>query len=218
MESFLLLATEAAGEISEGGFGLNFDIFESNLINLLIIIGALFYFGRNFLGNILKERKKKIVEAIADSEAKVKTGATALAEAQQNLAQAQIKAGQILKEAEASAQTAKESILRKAEQDVARLKETAVQDLNAERDRAIAQLRSRIAALALEQVESELRNNLSTSTQQTLIDRSIVLLGGQPWKVPYQVQKFLNPTPRLSWLWLRNKILQKSLVKMWLAC
>ena len=147
---------------------------------MLIIIGALFYFGRNFLGNILKERKKKIVEAIADSEAKVKTGATALAEAQQNLAQAQIKAGQILKEAEISAQTAKESILRKAEQDVVRLKETAVQDLNAERDRAIAQLRSRIAALALEQVESELRNNLSTSTQQTLIDRSIVLLGGQP--------------------------------------
>ncbi len=179
MESFLLLATEAAGEISEGGFGLNFDIFESNLINLLIIISALFYFGRNFVGNILKERKQKIVEAIADSESKVKTGAAALAEAQQNLAQAQIKAGQILKEAETSAQNAKESILLKSVQDVEKLKETAVQDLNAERDRAIAQLRSRIATLALELVESELRNNLSDSTQQTLIDRSILLLGGQ---------------------------------------
>lgn len=196
MESFLLLATEAAEEISEGGFGLNFDIFESNLINLLIIIGALFYFGRNFLGNILKERKKKIVEAIAESETKAKTGAAALAEAQQNLAQAQIKAAQILKEAETSAQAAKEAIILKAAQDVEKLKENAVQDLNAERDRAIAQLRSRIAALALEQVESELRN-ISSSTQQSLIDRSIVLLGGKPWKVPYQVQKFLNPTPRL---------------------
>jgi len=177
MESFLLLATEAA-EISEGGFGLNFDIFESNLINLLIIIGALFYFGRNFLGNILKERKKKIVEAIADAETKVKAGSTALAEAQQNLAQAQIKAGKILKEAEASAQAAKESILLKASQDVEKLKENAVQDLNAEQDRAIAQLRSRIAILALEKVETDLRSNLSSSVQHNLIDQSIALLGG----------------------------------------
>jgi F-type H+-transporting ATPase subunit b len=179
MESFLLLATEAVESISEGGFGLSFDIFESNLINLLIIVGALFYFGRSFLGNILKERKKKIVEAIADSETRAKDGASALAQAQQNLAQAQIKAEQILKESEASAQAAKSAILLKASQDVDRLKESAVQDLNTERERAIAQLRSRIAALALEQVESELRNNLSSSTQQALIDRSIVLLGGK---------------------------------------
>jgi F-type H+-transporting ATPase subunit b len=177
MESFLLLATEAAGEI-EGGFGLNFDIFESNLINLLIIIGALFYFGRNFLGNILAERKKKIVEAIADSESRVKAGAAALAEAQQNLAQAQIKAAQILKDAEVSAQAAKEAILLRASQDVEKLKVTAVQDLNAEREKAIAQLRSRVAALALAQVETDLQN-IDGSTQQNLIDRSIALLGGK---------------------------------------
>ena len=184
MESFLLLATEAAGEISEGGFGLNFDIFESNLINLLIIIGALFYFGRNFLGNILLERKKKIVEAIADSESRVKAGASALAEAQQNLAQAQIKAAQILKDAEVSAQVAGEAILLKASQDVEKLKVTAVQDLNTEREKAISQLRSRIAALALTQVETDLRN-IDGSTQQNLIDRSIALLGGKQWKVLY---------------------------------
>lgn len=183
MESFLLLATEAAGEI-EGGFGLNFDIFESNLINLLIIIGALFYFGRNFLGNILAERKKKIVEAIADSESRVKAGAAALAEAQQNLAQAQIKAAQILKDAEVSAQAAKEAILLRASQDVEKLKVTAVQDLNAEREKAIAQLRSRVAALALAQVETDLQN-IDGSTQQNLIDRSIALLGGKQWKVLY---------------------------------
>ena len=199
MESFLLLATEAVEPISEGGFGLNFDIFESNLINLLIIIGALFYFGRNFLGNILKERKKRIVEAIADSENRAKEGASALAQAQQNLAQAQIKAAQILKESEVTAQAAKEAIILKASQDVERLRESAVQDLNTERERAIAQLRSRIATLALEQVESELRNNLSNSTQQALIDRSIVLLGGKSWQVPYRAARFLSLTLKPWW-------------------
>ena len=119
------------------------------------------------------------MEAIADSENRAKEGASALAQAQQNLAQAQIKAAQILKESEVTAQAAKEAIILKASQDVERLRESAVQDLNTERERAIAQLRSRIATLALEQVESELRNNLSNSTQQALIDRSIVLLGGK---------------------------------------
>ncbi|MEM1254426.1 MAG: F0F1 ATP synthase subunit B, partial [Cyanobacteria bacterium P01_H01_bin.21] len=39
METVWLLASE------EGGFGLNFDILETNLINLVIIIGVLVYFG-----------------------------------------------------------------------------------------------------------------------------------------------------------------------------
>ncbi|NJK69970.1 MAG: F0F1 ATP synthase subunit B, partial [Microcoleus sp. SU_5_3] len=42
MGTVLLLATEAS---REGGFGLNFDILETNLINLSIVIGLLFYFG-----------------------------------------------------------------------------------------------------------------------------------------------------------------------------
>jgi len=54
MGTVLLLATEASGE---GGFGLNFDILETNLINLVIIIAVLFYFGRGFVGKILTERR-----------------------------------------------------------------------------------------------------------------------------------------------------------------
>jgi F-type H+-transporting ATPase subunit b len=41
----------------EGGFGLNVDILETNLINLVIILGVLFYFGSKFLGKTLSTRK-----------------------------------------------------------------------------------------------------------------------------------------------------------------
>jgi F-type H+-transporting ATPase subunit b len=57
MGTVLLLATEAS---REGGFGFNFDILETNLINLVIIIAVLFYFGRGFVGKILTERRSGI--------------------------------------------------------------------------------------------------------------------------------------------------------------
>jgi F-type H+-transporting ATPase subunit b len=44
----------------EGGVGLNFDILETNLINLALVIGILFYFGRKFLGSTLSSRKAEI--------------------------------------------------------------------------------------------------------------------------------------------------------------
>ena len=52
MGSFLWLLTAGtlSAEMAEtkeaGGFGLNIDILETNLINLVIIIGVLFFFGR----------------------------------------------------------------------------------------------------------------------------------------------------------------------------
>lgn len=176
MVNFLFLATEAAEE--SGGFGLNFNVLETNLINLAIVIGVLFYFGRGFVGNTLKERRSKIADEIKDSEIRQKEAAAALADAQQKLAQAQAQAEQIRASAEESAKATREEILAIAARDVERLKEAAAKDLNAERDRAIAQLRERVAALAMQRVESQLQDHLDDSAQQQLINRSIALLGG----------------------------------------
>ncbi|MBE9183992.1 F0F1 ATP synthase subunit B [Microcoleus sp. LEGE 07076] len=175
MGTVLLLATEAS---AEGGFGLNFDILETNLINLSIVIGLLFYFGRGVLGNILTERRSAIEEAIKEAETRQKDAAAALAEQQQKLTQAQAEAERIRAAAQENAIAAKEVILAQAAQDVERMKATAGQELDAEREKAIAQLRARVASMALERVESQLKNSLDESAQNQLIDRSIALLGG----------------------------------------
>jgi len=179
MISFSFLASAVAEESAEGGLGLNFDILETNLINLAIIIGVLFYFGRSFLGKTLSERRSKIEEAIREAEGKQKEAAAALADGQQKLAQAQAEAERIRASAEESAKSAKEAILAEAAKDVERMKTTAAQDLNTERERAIAELRQRVATLAMENVESQLKERLNENAQQKLIDRSIALMGGR---------------------------------------
>lgn len=185
MGNFLLLVAEASAvnaEVAEagaeGGFGLNLDILDTNLINLAIIIGALFFFGRKVLVKILNERREEIETAISSAERRQREAATALSGQQQKLAQAQAEAERIRKSAEESAKVARENILAAAAQDIERLHETATQELNSETERAIAQLRQRVVAMALQKVESQLRTGVSDAAQQQLINRSIALLGG----------------------------------------
>jgi len=183
MGNFLLLVAEASAvnaeaARAESGFGLNFDILGTNLINLVIIIGVLFYFGRNLVGKILIDRREKIETAIVSAERRAKEAVTALSEQQEKLAQAQAEAERIRKSAEENARVARENILAQAAQDIERLQQTASQDLNSERERAIAQLRQRVVAMALQKVESQLRSGVNDATQQRLIDRSLTLLGG----------------------------------------
>jgi F-type H+-transporting ATPase subunit b len=173
----LFFLTEAHSE-AEGGFGLNFDILESNLINLLILAGVLFYYGSKIVGNILSERKNKIAQKIGEAEEKQRKAAQALAQEQEKLAQAKSTASKIISEAEANAQKAKQAILAQGEKEVERIKAMAVADLNSEQDRAIAELKQRITALALGRVENQLGEFLNDETQHQLIDRSIARLGG----------------------------------------
>ena len=173
METVWLLASE------EGGFGLNFDILETNLINLVIIIGVLVYFGSSFLGNILSERRSAIEAAIKGAEERQKKAAAALIEQQKNLKEAQAQAERIKAEAQENAQKARAAVLAQADRDVERMKASAQQDLTSQQERVLRELRQRVATLALSKVEADLPGALTDDVQASLVDRSIALLGGE---------------------------------------
>lgn len=173
-----VLGAEATEKAEVGGFGLNFNILETNLINLAIVIGVLVYFGRGFLTKTLGDRSAAIKTAIGEAEQRKKAAVSALAEQQQKLAQAQGEAGKLRAAAQEAATAAKATIVAKAEQDIQRMRETASQDLSADQARVMSELRQRVAALAIQRVESELPSRLNDSVQQQLIDRSIAMLVG----------------------------------------
>jgi F-type H+-transporting ATPase subunit b len=175
MGTLILLTAEAA---HEGGFGLNFNILETNIINLAVVIGVLVYFGRNILGKTLSDRRSQIEQAIQEAEGRVKEAAAALAQQQQNLAQAQTDAQKIKANAEASAQALREAILKQADEDVARMQASAAQDLATQQERVIAELRQRVAAMAMQKAEAHLKEQMSQESQHHLIDRSIAMIGG----------------------------------------
>ena len=185
MGTFLLLMAEASGAASElvegageGGFGLNTNVLDTNLINLAIIITVLLVFGRKVLGSSLKSRRENIETAIKSAEQRAAEAGQQLQAAQQKLEQAQAEAERIKAAAQENAQAASEAILAQAAVDIERLQAAGAADLSTELDKAIAQLRQRVVVQALQKVESELQGGIAEETQKILIDRSIAQLGG----------------------------------------
>jgi F-type H+-transporting ATPase subunit b len=178
IDTVLLLATEAK-EAAEGGFGLNFNLLNTNLFNLAILLGLIVFYGRKVFGQILGDRRSKIAEAIEEAEGRKNKAATALAEEQKKLAQAKEEATRIIAAASGRAKSVADEIAAQADVDIQRMQDSAAKDLSAEQERVLVELRQRIAALALASVESRLNQGLGDSVQQTLIDRSLANLGGK---------------------------------------
>ena len=173
------MLTQALGLLASEtkGFGLNFDILETNLINLAIIIGVLFYFGKGFLGSKLEARQKEIESAITSAEARQKEAAAALAEQQQKLQMAKKEAERIRAEAQTNAEAAREAVLAQSAKDIERLQAAAQQDVSSQQDRVMQELRQRVSAMALEKVRSRLPEVLNEGVQAKLVDQSIAQLG-----------------------------------------
>jgi F-type H+-transporting ATPase subunit b len=167
----LVFATESAQ-----GFGINSNILETNLVNLLIVLAILIYFGKGFLGKILANRLQQIESAIKEAEARQEAALKQLNAQQERLAQAQAEANRILQQAELDAQAARSAILAGVEADIAKLRTAAEQEIASEQARVVAQLRRQVAEQALREVQAQLDRGLSASVQDELVQRSLSLL------------------------------------------
>jgi len=87
MENFDQIFTLVA---EHEGIGLNLDILETGLINILALIAILVYTGRDFLGSALEERKTNIVKGVQDAEDRLNEANRRLSEAQKQLSQANV--------------------------------------------------------------------------------------------------------------------------------
>ena len=158
---------------SEGGFGLNLNLFETNLINLVIVIGVLYRFLKGFLGGILERRRQAILKDLEDSEGRLRQATAELARAQEDLAAAQQKAEKIRVDGKARAEAIRKDGELRTIQAMAALKQDALADLNAEGARLTEELRRQAALAAIDKVMAELPGRLDAAGQSRLIDSSI---------------------------------------------
>jgi len=162
---------------SHGGFGLNLNPFETNIINLAIVIFGLWKFLPGFLGSILERRRSAILSDLQDAEQRLVSATSALAQAQQDLAAAQQKADQIRADGQARAQALREESEKRTIEEMARLKQGAMADLSAEAARVTDQLRREAANRAIAKALATLPGKLDSEAQSRLIDQSISTLG-----------------------------------------
>jgi F-type H+-transporting ATPase subunit b len=80
------------------GIGLNLDILETGLLNILALVAILIYTGRDFLGSLLEERKTTIVKGVQDAEDRLNEAQKRLSEAEKQLNQANLVISEIKNE------------------------------------------------------------------------------------------------------------------------
>ena len=163
---------------SEGGFGLNSDVFETNIVNLAILWFGLFTFLKDPLASSLSERKSKIQVAIQEAEEQLEQAKVRLAQAQKQFSQLNLVLDPIRKDGENSAQKTKDSILAQGKKDIESNALRAKNQIFSLESQIKGQIFSYVVGLALQRAQSQLETNLSQDMQVKIIDANISRIGG----------------------------------------
>ena len=155
------------------GFGLNLNLFETNVINWAVVIFGLYKFLPGFLGKILQKRREGILLELNDAEDRLSKATIALEKAKSDLLLAEEKASQIKADSLKRSEAIKLESEKKAIEEMARIKQSAISDESSEASRAISQLRKEAVELAIRKVLDSLPNKLDQSTQENLVTKSI---------------------------------------------
>ena len=159
-------------QIAEG-ISFNPDIFQANLVNLIILVGGLFYLLSGALSESLSERQQKILGAIQESEERLEEATKKLADSETQLAQAQLVIESIGKDAEVTAQQVKSTILTDGKSEIERLTAAAKGQISTIESRVRKQISDYVVTLALKRITMQLEGKLNSGLQEQIIDRNI---------------------------------------------
>jgi len=160
-----LLATE--------GFGLNFNLFETNILNWAVVVFGLYKFLPGFLGKMLQKRREGILLELNDAEDRLLKATQALEKAKKDLSSAEEKASQIKADSLKRSESIRMESEKKAIEEMARIKQSAISDESSEASRAISQLRKEAVELAIKKALDSLPNRLDKTKQENLVTQSI---------------------------------------------
>jgi len=146
MENFDQIFTLLA---EDEGIGLNTDILETGVLNILALLGILIYTGKDFLGSLLEERKTTIVKGVQDAEDRLNEAQKRLSEADKQLNQANIVISEIKNETIATKKALLESDAYEAKKDLKIRFERALATFRSKERQIFLEIKQQIISLVL---------------------------------------------------------------------
>ena len=131
------------------GIGLNLDILETGLLNIITLVAILIYAGRDFLGSLLEERKTTIVKGVQDAEDRLNEAQKRLSEAEKQLNQANFVISEIKNETIATKKILLESDAYAAKKDLKIRFERALATFRSKERQIFVEIKQQIIALVL---------------------------------------------------------------------
>jgi len=131
------------------GIGLNLNILETGLLNILALVAILIYAGRDFLGSLLEERKSMIVKSVQDAEERLNEAEKRLREAEKQLSQANLVISEIKNETIATKKLLLQSDAFQAKKDLKIRFERALATFRTKERQIFLEIKQQIISLVL---------------------------------------------------------------------
>nr|YP_009426846.1 ATP synthase CF0 subunit I [Hymenasplenium unilaterale]ASU95545.1 ATP synthase CF0 subunit I [Hymenasplenium unilaterale] len=155
--------------------GLNTNILEINLINLILVLGILSYYGKGVLINLLENRKRTILDTIQDAEERNEEATNKLQKARIRLQQAKVEADEIRINGLTQMDREQRDLVDAADEDLMGLEDSKNYAIRFEKQRAIEQVRQQVSRLASERALETINNCLDNQLHLRMIDYNIGL-------------------------------------------
>ena len=176
MENFDQIFTLLA---EQEGIGLNTDILETGLINILALLAILVYTGKDFLGSILEERKTTIVKGVQDAEDRLNEAQKRLSEAEKQLTQANLVISEIKNETVSTKKLLLESDAFQAKKDLKVRFERALATFRSKERQIFLEIKQQIISLVLKRTVIRAQETFGPKERATaLINDTINKLEG----------------------------------------
>jgi F-type H+-transporting ATPase subunit b len=151
-------------------FGVDLPKLAFQVINFLLLLYLLNRFLFKPVLKLLDERESRITKGLEDAEAAARDRELAKAEREAALDEARKEAQAMVARANKIAEDSRAEILADAKEQADKVATRAREEITAEKDKAMAELRATVADLALHAAGRLVRSEMDTATQRRLVE------------------------------------------------
>lgn len=166
----------------EGGAGLQINLFWIivSSLNFLLFLFLISRFAFGPINQILESRRTRIEQGLKDAEQARRDRENAETERAAALQEARREANEILARAQKIAQETRDADIAATKADLERIRERAAAEIEAEKQRAITELRTEVADLALQAASKVVGETLNTERERRLVAEFLTEINSGP--------------------------------------
>ncbi|MDO4581987.1 MAG: F0F1 ATP synthase subunit B [Bacillota bacterium] len=157
--------------------GLNLAEFIFAIVNFLLLLWLLKKFLYKPILKMLDDRKAGIDEALDQAAAAREEVAATAENLRLEIAKARAEAESIIGDARQRGEAARDEIVRAAREEAQALSSNALQQIEREKEKALADLKGQIADMAIMAAEKLLSEKLTAEQEQALLDKYVKEVG-----------------------------------------
>jgi ATP synthase, F0 subunit b len=131
------------------------------------------------LFGVMEKRRQLILEQMNTAESSRKQAEESMAEQKAALEQARKEAYAILEQARTTSSKQAEEIVQSAKSEAARLKDDALKDIESEKNKAIAALRTEIGGISVKIASKIIEKQVDEKSQEQLVDQYLKEVGSK---------------------------------------